>query len=498
MPAFPAALTDALRSAQLVRMGKRILQAVLLLLFTAAMFILIFSGKDQNRKAELERIASESYDSVFLSMFPIENYEAADFTHYRAITPYMSSYCIQDAGELKEFLDTVLTSGNEVSHIYVGVDPYKIWANSRKKLTPYSDSLDLIMDYTAAFTEINFEFLLAYPSLEEWLGAPEGRLEQALDSYRFMVAYFNGNENVSFYYFGDQEWLIANPHNYAAGCNTNKEVSRTIMLNLNKNEKYWISAENMEAHFSALTGIVESRLANPPRYPDYSGKTFVFLGDSIMEYLPGSLSISGVVGSLTGADTYNCGYGGGNAALLPDQQISFPGIVDSLLTGDLSMIPADKAAYTGITDFRSKGNSSDSLCFFINFGLNDYFNGCPLSSNDPYDITTYTGALRTGVVKLKEAYPNASIVLLAPSFTIYFNNGTEKKSSVGGVLTDYVEAVVSLAEELDVKCINHYEELGINEENYLQYLSDGCHPNEAGGFYIGNHMIDRLENWMIP
>lgn len=458
----------------------------------------MLSGTDRERRTELYNLATQEYDSVFLSMFPIGNYEAADFTHYRAITPYMSSYCIRDAGELEEFLKTALTSGNEVSHVYVGIDPYQIWANSRKKLTPYSDSLDLVMAYTDAFPEIHFEFLLAYPSLELWLGATEDYLERSIDTCRFMAAYFNGKENVSFYYFGDQEWLIANPDNYVSDRDTNREASRTIMLNLNKNEKYWISADNMEDRFTALTELVKRRRDNPPLYPDYSNKTFVFLGDSIVEYLPGTLSIPGVVAALTGADTYNCGFGGGNAALLPDQMISFPGIVDALLTGDLTLIPQDKSAYHGITDFRTRDHSGDNLCFFINFGLNDYFNGCPVSSEDPFDITSYTGGLRTGVLKLKEAYPDASIVLLAPSFTIYFTNGTERKSSVGGVLTDYVEAVVTLADELDVECINQYEELGINEENYLQYLSDGCHPNEAGGFYMGNHIIESLKNWMEP
>ena len=61
--------------------------------------------------------------------------------------------------------------------------------------------------------------------------------------------------------------------------------------------------------------------------------------------------------------------------------------------------------------------------FVINFGLNDYFGGHPVSTDDPQDLGTYTGALRQGIAALKEAYPEAAIIVQVPTYTNFFSEG---------------------------------------------------------------------------
>lgn len=111
---------------------------------------------------------------------------------------------------------------------------------------------------------------------------------------------------------------------------------------------------------------------------------------------------------------------------------------------------------------------------------------------DSYDIGSYAGALRTGISTLKEAYPDAEILVLAPTYTAGFSGGTERNSEVGGILTDYVDATVRVAEVMGVHCINNYADSGINPDNQAQYLADGCHPNETGAFLLGNRIIEYM------
>ena len=130
----------------------------------------------------------------------------------------------------------------------------------------------------------------------------------------------------------------------------------------------------------------------------------------------------------------------------------------------------------------------------MNFGLNDYFGGHAVSNpNDPYDIGTYAGALRTGIKVLRENFPDAEILVTTPTYIMLFSGGTEKMGERGGVLTDYVDQTVSIAEEMEVRCINNYRISGIDENNWTQYLADGCHPNETGAFLLGGYILQEME-----
>ena len=109
------------------------------------------------------------------------------------------------------------------------------------------------------------------------------------------------------------------------------------------------------------------------------------------------------------------------------------------------------------------------------------------------DITTYQGALRAGIKKLQEAYPETQILLMTPNFTTYSECGKVQISEVGGVLEEYVEAVLSLAEECEVNVLDNYHELPITLENWKKYLADGCHLNERGRFLVGKRIAQKLK-----
>ena len=204
-----------------------------------------------------------------------------------------------------------------------------------------------------------------------------------------------------------------------------------------------------------------------------------------------------MVGSLTGAQVYNCAKGGTPAATdpaAPDGQLSFPEMTERFIKGDTTGLEEDNDFFRGLQKYLSDDHSGKRYCFVINFGLNDYFSGLPAENEaDPENRGTYAGALRAGIGMLQAHYPDAVIILMGPTYTLEFSEGTQPRGEQGRVLLDYVETAEKAAEETGVCFINGYKEFGINKENQEQYLADGSHPNETGRFYIGNQIIRYME-----
>lgn len=465
---------------------------ILITLFLAPKWIAQYVAQ----KADIHRLKTESYDAVFLSMYPITFYQEEDFTTYRAITTVKLSTQTQKLKDLNQFLNTAASSGNPLSTIYLGIDPFQLWKDAGKKEDIFIRSLQThLVSLMQSQPETQFELLLSYPSLSYWEKHNQ-ELEQTITAMQVLLTLFSSVENAAVYYFGSEEWLIANPGNYVEEFDTNEAVSRTIMLNTDQEHPYLLTLDNAEAHFTQLRALVHKTHTAENSYPDWSGWDIVFFGDSIIGNFSDSMSIPDVISNLTGAQSYNLGYGGNSAAMQSEILISLPGITQAFIQEDLSALPEDTQVAHGMKSYLERPDSDNKICFVINYGLNDYFSGLPVSSIDPYDIYTYSGAVRSAVKTLQEAYPDAPILLLAPSFTTYFSYGMDKTSEVGGQLTDYVDAIVSLSQEWKLPCLNSYTELGITPENELEFLGDGCHPNEAGRFLMGNKIIERLSTFL--
>ena len=56
-----------------------------------------------------------------------------------------------------------------------------------------------------------------------------------------------------------------------------------------------------------------------------------------------------------------------------------------------------------------------------------------------------------------------------------------------------MDALIRLADELNVLAMNNYKELGVDETNFALYLEDDCHYNEAGRFMIAQKLIEYIE-----
>ena len=461
---------------------KKILaSAIILMLIIAGIILFLIFRPSKEEKADLKLLSEAEYDSVLLSMFPTDNFEEGDFAYYRGMTLVKTSYSIPDYNTLKTYMNRIAKSGNTIHTIYLGVKPNQL---SSKEL------LSLLQKYP----NVTWEIILAYPSLHYWKQLSDEAVLSTLQAYRDFSTELieTAMPNLHLYSFCAAEWLISNPYNYAEEFLATQDISRTIMLHADADHAYLLTSENTVNVFDSLTRLVTSQRTSPTVYPDLSDWDIVFFGDSIIGNYNDSTSIPEVVSALTNAHVYNCGQGGTSAAYNVTGEASLTEMTDAFIRKDTANFSSDSQAFKGLNSYYQSGSPDRQLCFVLHYGLNDYYCGLPVTTSDPYDITSFSGALRTSISRLKEAYPNACILLSAPNYTSYHSNGTEIQTEAGGVVTDYVNAVLAIAAENNCLVLNNYTEAGINAENHTVYLSDGCHPNERGRFIVGSLMAQKL------
>ena len=131
----------------------------------------------------------------------------------------------------------------------------------------------------------------------------------------------------------------------------------------------------------------------------------------------------------------------------------------------------------------------------VGIGLNDYFGRQPVSGEDAYDVTTYQGALRTAIQRVRTAFPEAQILVLSPTKCANFEFGREVHD--GNVLETYVKAAEEVAESEAVAFLDQYDAFDIREENYKSYIPDLVHPNEAFKFALAERICRKLETMML-
>ncbi len=471
---------------------KKIIHILFLLILVALIGVGVYRYAEYRKYAPLredyERIATEDYTSVFFSTFPIEHYTEQDFVTYREIYPLKSAYCIPDMETLNEYFNRVSQGWNEIESVYLGVRPDIV-------------SADDLLTLADAWPDSHFNVLIAYPSLEYWKELDEEEYPATLDAYKDFIGtlmpMYEDNDllqrNVSLYFYGATEWLVGNPANYESDFNVNEGISHMLSMYMDHDHGYELTPDNYEDALEDFETLVsECRSEEPSEEPDLSKWDVVFFGDSVIAFSETS-SIPGAFSGLTGAHTYNCGIGGSTAVMTSAESLGISAVVDAFLSKSPETFGKKSQIYANMTDYMEHARKRRRKCFVINFGLNDFYIGAPVTGDDPGDIYTYAGALNTAVDKLQAAYPDAVIVLMAPNFTSYFANGLEPQSDEGGILLDYVAAVTSICEEKELLLYNSYTELGIDSTNYTEYLMDGAHPNEATRYTMAQGLAKLLK-----
>jgi len=420
-------------------------------------------------------LRESEYNSVFLSMFPVDTFNEEDFAHFRGDTVLLYPHEISGYFFLKHDLKDVRASGNEIRVLYLGVDPEKI-------------KPEQILEFTAWFPETEINVIPLYRPIQDWVSMKDP--SKTLEAYRTLVDGLTDLENIHVYSFFTQEWLIADPSNYLDGSRLCEEAARLVYIYTDTLHHCNLTSEDTDRYFTDLEQLISIAQNGPETFPDLSDTDIVFFGDSVIGSYTDKYSIPQYVTAFSGARTYNCGLGG--AIGCGENPGDLPGLMSAYLSGNASLLPEDTQVRAGVEARLADEPASDrKLIYVLHYGLNDYFQGKPVSGIDPLDVTTFAGSVRSAVKQLKKAHPEARILLFVPNAVACYKKGKLVMGEKGSPFIEYVKAIRQIAEEESVMIADNYLDV-IPPEETDRYLVDEVHPNEAGRYRIARYLLRRL------
>lgn len=135
----------------------------------------------------------------------------------------------------------------------------------------------------------------------------------------------------------------------------------------------------------------------------------------------------------------------------------------------------------------------DILC--IMYDGRDYIEKRPCDDpNSPYSKVTYTGALRSAIYAIQRAFPHIRIVVMSHTFCFSINeegnfqNG-DRADLGNGTLSHYLQKELDATSDLGVSFIDNFYGT-INEDNYLDYMTDYIHLNDAGRELLADRFVE--------
>lgn len=431
---------------------------------------------------------SGQYTALFLSMYSIDSYDTYWLSHWRGLETFKAEMIMENGRELAGTLAYLRELDAVPDTVLLGLDPECL-----EEEYPLEDSLLKMVKETP---ETEYEILLVNPAVEYFRAKSEEEQRSILNRYEKAARLCMQEENVKVYFACDREWLVCNNGNYQGDKALTEDVATALLAYYTRDE-YRLTWDDIEERMEDARELIDDWRGDDRMLEDMRDWTLVFIGDSTYGNFSGSLAVTGVVEAFTGAKVLNCGYGGMAAAYGNPEHPEATAMGDLLKVieeggSEITALRADSPAVLSGAGLRESVGQGENTVFFIAFGINDYINAIPVSSDDRYACDTYMGAMRTGIEKLRDMFPLGRIVLQTPNFMKYNGFGTIPTGEAENVFEDYVDAVEILAEEYGLTVLDFYRELGIDRDNYAQCLADEIHLNEASRFDMAMHILENL------
>lgn len=235
--------------------------------------------------------------------------------------------------------------------------------------------------------------------------------------------------------------------------------------------------------------------------------TILCLGDDPFSLDQGADGLAEQIAAKANATVYNGSFTGTSIAVRNPtfedwysiDAFSFSSVAQSISSGDFDFMRevisyGYDENYLRTTEMLAAldMNTVDVICVMYD-GV-DYINkrACE-NPNDPYDTVTYTGALRSGIEAIQEAYPHIRIVIMSHSFCHNINeegnfeNG-DRVDLGNGTLSHYLQKELEVCMDCSVSFIDNFYG-SVNEDNYPEYLSDNIHFNDAGRELLADRFV---------
>lgn len=446
----------------------------LVLLFCMVFLVGACMAGCSRKTGELEEAG---YQGILLSTYDMDSFSEESFLTYRGLKVSVTDRAQSDWNALVSTLKRLQKENAGLQNVYLGLHPAE-----DKDIEYYKELVKQIRKYP----ETTYEILLASPSGEYWCALSEAEREALQNRVVELVKSLEGLANVYVYFMGEQEWLVANPDNYISLFGVNGIIADKMICATFCDRLYTVDAAGYIAKMQKLRDYVTREAEKPSVYPDLNGYRIVFLGDSIMGNYEGSYSIPGVVAALSGAETYNCGVGGVAAATIKGARHDAVSMAKDVI-GESDETSAEKSTYIKNAEaFRNHGDSDANTVFFLEYGINDFLEQTmPGNSETARDNTTYYGALYESIRLLKEAYPEALVCVLGPTY-VYDSQGREQE------LVLYRETAEIVANDMEVTYLDMYSLLAADEAAYAPYLEDECHLNAEGRYQYARILLSYL------
>lgn len=220
------------------------------------------------------------------------------------------------------------------------------------------------------------------------------------------------------------------------------------------------------------------------------------------------------IASRTDATVYDCAFPDSSAACkYPTYNPEYTRdhfnlfyVVEFLRTGNftaISSIAGDEPdpRYAQTVEVMKTVDMDQVDVILIMYDSTDYNQGTPSDNPDnPYDVTAFTGGLRTALDNIKTTWPHIRVIVLSPTYAQYqdedgrLHNGT--LTDLGnGTLNHYLVKESEAVLDCGVSFIDNYFGT-INESNYEKYMTDHMHYNDAGREKIADRVADVINNRM--
>lgn len=243
---------------------------------------------------------------------------------------------------------------------------------------------------------------------------------------------------------------------------------------------------------------------------------YLIMGDSIYGECRDETSIAALLSQKLGGTVFNGAFGGTCLGRIDSEMrlantkecLSMHALSQSIVTGDFGVQQTVRSREAVTEYFDALIDDMERLDFaaveilFIGHGVNDYHSGVTIYREDaPNDPYTFTGALRSIVLTLQRKYPDLRIILLTPPYTWYPYQDApeltcEEYNLGGGILEDYVNAEITVAQEMGVEVIDLYHDFFPHEQwsDWQRYSRDGLHPNAEGNKLIAEEIYQYLQS----
>ncbi len=464
-------------------------------LFTILFFVILVlitafnpSGRDKRAHEKafaacFKEFSGKSCDSVFLSQFEASSYTVEDFEHFAGRNTYIFSENATTKNDLSYIKDiSEVLSKTDVTEVnrklYICVDPQMLSkiAGGPKKLKAFT--ANYFARVIEAYPDIEYDFIFPYYNISKYV--EDAEFEDYPVNCKTIVEGLSGFSNVCFDYPTDQPWLYDNEFIFEEGSDANigEAESNLVFCNIFIDKNYRIDANGVIGRSASFKQTVDSYIESSKDYPDLSGFNIVIFGDSIFDMYHDNTSIQKIVENKSGADVICKAIGGMSAAEDSEAGLGFFG-------GELD-------DFTGLMmEIAEVSDVGERLVFVFEFGLNDYFRGCPVSDpEDPHNTATYTGALRTAYERIKKEYPESEFIVIAPGYITAYEGGNIQVLENGPILSDYRDAASKFAQDIDANLFDFSNECGFSDKNASRFLlNDGIHYNENGRLAIGKALI---------